>query len=69
MPSIIFHHWDDKKPRRIPRPISRCYIGYGYVLIHFDDGSRELRYEPFSTSRLPLGRIPKFTDDGYPILE
>lgn len=74
MANIIFYEWDENN-RRIPkgkkrkRVYTKCYIGYGYYIISCSDGTRELSYDPFKTSRLPLGMIPKFDDEGNPILE
>lgn len=57
----------DRRPRHKPRIITKTYLGYGHWIIHYDDGTKELRWVPTPEARAVFYRAEEYTDDGFPI--
>lgn len=48
------------------KPVSKLYLGYGYWLVSFDDGTEELRF--FWDRRTPfISDAKEFSEEGFPV--
>lgn len=54
------------KRRRGRHPVSQCYLGYGYYMVFFNDGSQELHYDP-KLATFPLGSADEYDEQGWPV--
>lgn len=58
------YHFKDKPMRR---RIHDIYLGYGYFLRYYSDGTHELFYDPNLTGSFPFGLAKDYNDQGFPI--